>query len=66
MVKLPWCSVTFKIRCALAEGRMSDAEHIAIEYLEAGYHSQPFLNLVAEILKTKRGKRKRGQPRKKI
>jgi hypothetical protein len=64
MVKVDLCFVAFEIRCALEERRLGDAERMAIEHLEAGYHSPEFLKVVAEILKSKKEKGKKGQPRK--
>jgi hypothetical protein len=53
-----FCAVAFEIRSALEEGRNADAKRIAVEHLRAGYHSQPYLNIVAEMWanKPKRGK----------
>jgi hypothetical protein len=59
MAKLDFCSVAIDIRCALDEGRIPDAKRIAIEHLEAGYHSPEFSKIVAEIYKKKRSAQKK-------
>jgi hypothetical protein len=56
MAKLPFefCEVAFEVREALDEGRMVDAKRIVIERLQAGYHSQPFADVIAEMLGAER------------
>jgi hypothetical protein len=65
MTKLPSevCLVTFEVRCALEGRRLADAKRVAAKHLRAGaHHSQEFLNVVAEMLETEKGKR--GAPKK--
>jgi hypothetical protein len=59
MVKLPFeflpqSIIELDVRAALDELRIDDAKRIAAEHLRAGYHSQPFLEVVAEILEIKK------------
>jgi hypothetical protein len=60
------CLVAFKIRSALDERRMGDAERIAVDRLRAGYQSQEFWDIVAEMLEDKNVPRERGRPEKKM
>jgi hypothetical protein len=49
-----FCTVAVDIRSAIDERRIGDAKQLAAEHLRSGYHSQPFLNIVAELLKVKK------------
>ena len=62
MAKLPDVSfVASELRTALDEGRKPDAKHIAVKHLRAGYHSQAFLNIVADMLEIKKQPGKLGR-----
>jgi hypothetical protein len=63
MVKLPFefCPVAMEVRAALDERRLRDAKRIAAKHLRVGCKSQQFLDVVAEMLETKKEKGKRGR-----
>lgn len=62
MSKLPeaFCTTTSEIRSMLFEGRTEEARIRTIDLLHEGFASQPFLDLVAEMLNP--APRGRGKP----
>ena len=59
------CEVAIEVRNALDEGRIEDAKRIAIKNLRAGFHSQPFADVIAEMLGAKPRKGENGRSRRK-